>query len=102
VCRLERREPPQRLHPLALRGDRFSPFALVGGDDDVHQPLEEVALGGVARAPGQFELLVRLEERAAAGQSEALLVAPRDGGNVEFTHGNDLAVWGRPLDPRQA
>ena len=60
----------------------------------MHQPLEEVALGGVARAPRQFELLVCLEERAAPGQREALFVGPGDGGNVEVTHGDDLAVWG--------
>ena len=100
--RLEPFQAPQRLHPLALLGDWFAAFTLVGGDDDVHQPLEEVTLGDVACTPRELELLVRLEEGAAPGKREAPFVARGDGGNVGITHGNDLAVWGRPLHPWQA
>ena len=55
-------EPPQRFLPLALGRDRAPASALVGGHDDVHEALEEVALGRVAGAPGQLECLVRVEE----------------------------------------
>ena len=44
-------QPAQRLHALALGGDRLAAPALVGRDDDVDEPLEEVALLGIARAP---------------------------------------------------
>lgn len=54
-------EPPDRLHALSLGRDGPSPPVLVGGDDDVHEALEEVALGGVAGAPGELERLVCLE-----------------------------------------
>jgi hypothetical protein len=40
----EGREAPQRLLPLALRRDRLSALALVRGDDDVDEPLEEIPL----------------------------------------------------------
>jgi len=46
-------EPAQRLQPLPLRRHRPPALALVGGDDNVHEPLEEVALGFGARPPGR-------------------------------------------------
>jgi hypothetical protein len=67
-------EPRQRLDPLALGGDRPAAAALVGGDDDVHEPLEEVALRARAGAPRGLESLVRLEEPAVARELEAVLV----------------------------
>ena len=80
--RLERLEPVERLHALPLCRDRPAAPSLVRGDDDVDESLEEVALGGVARTPGELEFLVRLEVRAAARHREALLVPPIDGANV--------------------
>lgn len=64
--RRERGEPSQRLHALAFGSRRPAAVVLVGGDDDVHESLEEVALRGVARAPGELERLVRLEERSGS------------------------------------
>ena len=66
----EAREAPQRLLPLALRRDRLSALALVGGDDDVDEPLEEVALRLRAGPPRVLERLVCLEERAGSRQGE--------------------------------
>ncbi len=77
VRRRERREPAQRLQPLALGGDRFAATVLVRRDDDVHESLEEVALVGRARAPGQLELLVRLEVRTARVPARDRVRSPR-------------------------
>ena len=60
------REPAQRLEPLALGGDRPAAPALVGGDDDVDEALEEVPLRGRARAPRGLERLVGVEELSRA------------------------------------
>src|SRR5437899_10062044 len=102
VLRLERGQATQRLDPLALGGYRPAAATLIGRDDHVDKPLEEVPLDLVAARPGELELLVRLEERAASRECQPLLVALGDGANVGVSHGNDPAVWGRPLHPRQA
>ena len=60
------REPAFRLRELPLAADEVAAFLLVPGDDDVHEPLEEVALIGVSGAPRVFERLVRLEVAAGA------------------------------------
>src|SRR4051794_9301756 len=96
-----RGEPPDRLLPLRLRGGRFAAARLVGGHDDVHEALEEVALRGRAGAPGELQLLVRLEEAAGTREPEAVLVASGDAATVD-RHGDDPAVWGRSLHPGQA
>ena len=64
--RLVRSEPAQRFDTLAFGRHRAPAFALIGGDDDVHQTLEEVALLGRARAPGRLERLVGVEEPSSA------------------------------------
>jgi hypothetical protein len=43
VRRHERRQAPRGFRALALGRDRPSASRLVGGDDDVDEPLEEVA-----------------------------------------------------------
>ncbi|HZU20277.1 MAG TPA: hypothetical protein VE982_03560 [Gaiellaceae bacterium] len=80
--RLERREPTQRLHALALGSDGTAAAALVGRHDDVDEALEEVALRRVAGAPGRLERLVRLEERAGFCEPEAVFVGELDGATV--------------------
>jgi hypothetical protein len=97
VPRLEGREPVQRLHSLTLGRDRAPAPPLVGGDDDMYEALEEVALLLAAGAPGELERLVCLEELSAAGQLEALLVVPIHSANVGVSYGNDPAARGRPL-----
>jgi hypothetical protein len=54
--------------PLAAR--LVATACLVPGDDDVDEPLEEVLLGGLGRAPGVLERLVRVEVLAGAGEIE--------------------------------
>ena len=72
--RRERGEPAERLQALALRGDRSPASALIGRDDDVDEPLEEVALVRRTRSPGGLERLVRLEERPGPCEGEPVLV----------------------------
>ena len=72
----ERREPMQRLESLSFRRDGTTTVALVGGDDDVHQTLEEVTLVDGASAPRELELLVRGEELTRLRECQALLVGP--------------------------
>jgi len=67
-------QPPERLHPLALARHRPPSHLLVRGHDHVDEPLEEVALGLLARPPRFLERLMRLEERSGAGQRKAPLV----------------------------
>jgi hypothetical protein len=67
----ERREPPGRLLELPLAADTVPAARLVPGHGHVHEPLEKVLLGGLGRAPGQLELLVRGEELAAPDQLDA-------------------------------
>ena len=53
---------------LPLARDRPAARLLIGGHDDVDEPLEEVALGLLAGAPRLLERFVRLEERPGARQ----------------------------------
>ncbi len=99
---LVRCEPVQRLHALPLRRDGAFATALIRRDDDVNEPLEEVAFLLLARAPRELEFLVRLEERAAACEGQPLLVAPSDSANVGVSDGNDPAARGRPLHQGEA
>ena len=82
--RREGREPAHRLHALALRRDRLATAALVRGHDDVHEPLEEVALRVSARPPRRLELLVRLEERAGTREGKAAFARRRPFVSVWF------------------
>jgi hypothetical protein len=71
VLRRERREPAAGLLELPSTADRISASPLVPRDDDVHEPLEEVALLGRCRPPGLLERLVSLEVAAGPGELEA-------------------------------
>jgi hypothetical protein len=71
-------QPPSRLFELALTSDRPSTPRLVPGDRHVDEPLEEVALRGLGRAPRELELLVGREPLAAAQQLEPFPVRPLD------------------------
>lgn len=75
------RQATARLLELPLTADPVPPAGLVPGDCDVHEPLEEVALGRVGRAPCFFQLLVGREELAGANQLQAALerVVPNPG-----------------------
>ena len=64
MLRREGGESAQRLLSLALRRDWAAAAALVGGHHDMDEPLEEIPLVLVARAPGELERLVGLEELA--------------------------------------
>jgi len=78
VLRGERPEPALRLLELALEADAVPAAGLVPRDDDVHEPLEEVLLLGLGRAPGVLERLVRGEVLALAGECKATLQVSRD------------------------
>jgi hypothetical protein len=70
MLRRERAEPPSRLRELPLAADRPAAAGLVPGDRHVDEPLEEVPLLRGCGAPGELELLVRLEVAAGAEQRE--------------------------------
>ena len=78
VLRRERPEPSLRLLELALEADPVPAAGLVPRDDDVDEPLEEVLLLGLGRAPGVLERLVRGEVLALAGECQAALQVSRD------------------------
>jgi len=80
--RRERSKTALRLFELPLEPDPILPSGLVPRDDDVHEPLEEVALLGRARPPRRLERLVRLEEPAAAREQKPVLVVAQDGASV--------------------
>ncbi len=69
-----RPESAGRLLELTLAPDPVSAARLVPGNGDVDETLQEVPLGGPRRAPGDLELLVRLEVPPAADQFEPALV----------------------------
>jgi hypothetical protein len=71
--RCVRRQPAAGLLELALATDLVAPAGLIPRHRDVHQPLEEVALFRLGRAPRVLELFVGGEELAAADQLEAVL-----------------------------
>ena len=56
-----RAQATRRLLELALAPGSVSATRVQPGDRDVHEPLQEVALGGRRVAPLVLELLVRLE-----------------------------------------
>jgi hypothetical protein len=70
VRRREGGEPARGLLELPLAARLVAAACLVPGDDDVDEPLEEVLLGGLGRAPGVLECLVRGEVLAGAGEIE--------------------------------
>jgi CheY-like chemotaxis protein len=70
VDRGEPEETPLRLRELAFAADVVSAAALVPRHDDVHEALEEVALGRLRRAPRLLEGLVRLEVAARPREAE--------------------------------
>jgi hypothetical protein len=78
MLRRERLEPSLRLLELPLEADAVPAAGLVPRHDDVHEPLEEVLLRRLGRAPGVLERLVCLEVLAAASQLEATLEISRD------------------------
>ena len=57
-----------RLLELALAARTISPPGVQPGDGDVHEPLQEVALGRGRVAPLVLQLLVRLEILAGPNQ----------------------------------
>jgi len=74
VLRREGCEPPQRLLSLTLGGDGTPATALIRGDDDMHEPLEEVPFAGAASPPGKLERLVCLEELTGPCEPETALI----------------------------
>lgn len=62
VLRRVRTESPLRLLELALAADPVATARLIPGDCDVHETLEEIALGLLSRAPRVLQLLVCREE----------------------------------------
>jgi hypothetical protein len=78
MSRREGPEPALRLLELPLEADPIPAAGLVPGDDDVHEPLEEVLLLGLGCAPCVLERLVRGEVFAVAGKLEAPLQISRD------------------------
>ena len=59
-----------RFLELTFAPDPPPAAGLVPGDDDMDEALEEVALPGLGRAPGELQLLVRLEVLPGARQRE--------------------------------
>jgi hypothetical protein len=60
-------EAAERLRTLPLGAHAPAATGLVGEDDGVHEPLEEVALVRGRGAPGRLERLVGLEVVALPG-----------------------------------
>jgi hypothetical protein len=78
MSRREGPEPALRLLELPLEADPIPAAGLVPGDDDVHEPLEEVLLLGLGCAPGVLERLVRSEVLALPREVEAQPQISRD------------------------
>jgi hypothetical protein len=78
MCGRERPEPALRLLELPLEPDPVPAAGLVPGDDDVHEPLEEVLLLGLGCAPGVLERLVRGEVLALSREVEPAGQISRD------------------------
>jgi len=76
--RCERRQPPLRLVELPLEPHPVAAPGLVPGDHDVDEPLEEVLLVRLGRAPGVLERLVGGEVLAAPRKIEAEVQISRD------------------------
>jgi hypothetical protein len=73
MLRGEGRKPPGGFLELARRRDRSAAARLVPGHRHMHEPLVEVPLGGVRRAPDELELLVGLEVLAVPDERETVL-----------------------------
>ena len=67
-----RGQPTLRLRELSLEADAVPARVLVPRDDDVHEALEEVALGRRRRSPRELEGLVRVEVPTRSREREAL------------------------------
>ena len=78
MSRREGPEPALRLLELPLESDPIPAAGLVPGDDDVDEPLEEVLLLGIGRAPRILERLVRGEVLAPPREVEAKRQISRD------------------------
>jgi hypothetical protein len=78
MSRREGPEPALRLLELPLEADPIPAAGLVPGDDDVHEPLEEVLLLGLGCAPGVLERLVRGEVLAPPREVEPAFQVSRD------------------------
>jgi hypothetical protein len=63
---------------LPLEPDPVPAAGLIPGDDDVHEPLEEVLLLGLRRAPCVLERLVRGEVLAPPREVEPAFQVSRD------------------------
>ncbi len=61
-------EATRCLLELAFAPGAVSPTGVMPGDGDVHEPLQEVALGGGRVSPLVLELFVRLEVLAGPNQ----------------------------------
>jgi hypothetical protein len=78
---MSRREGPEsalRLLELPLEADPIPAAGLVPGDDDVHEPLEEILLLGLGCAPRVLERLVRGEVLAPSREVEPMFQVSRD------------------------
>ena len=73
MCGCVRRQTADRLRELTLGADPASAPGLIPGDRDVDEPLVEVPLRRLGRAPRELELLVRLEVAAGADQLHSAL-----------------------------
>jgi hypothetical protein len=73
MLRLEWPQPPDGLRQLALAAGLVAAARLIPGDDDVHEPLEEVLLGRLGGPPRVLERFVRREVLAGAGEIQAAL-----------------------------
>ena len=67
------REPARGLLELASAADLLAAPGLIPGHRDVHEALQEIALGGLGRPPGVLELLVRGEVLALSDQIDTAL-----------------------------
>jgi hypothetical protein len=78
MARRERPEAPFRLLELPLESDLVPAAGLVPRDDYVHEPLEEILLLGLRRAPRVLERLVSGEVLAPPSEVEPSVEVSRD------------------------
>ena len=103
-CGCEGREAAQRLPALALRCDRAGRAPCwYARDDDVDEPLEEVALVRLAGAPRLSRTPRAPRRTAPPARAPAPVGSPRSTvlGSA-LRHGDDPALRGRPLHPGEA
>ena len=96
--------PSRRSAFCRCRSAPIAPAAarLVGEDDGVDEPLEEVALVRAGVAPRRLERLVRRELLAGACEPKPALVFVVDGVIVALQAWRRSCSWGRPLPAREA